>query len=152
MIRFTILAASALFLIGCDFGAEGRLTPSSPSSHLAPPTPVPPPIPPPISGEIPVGVNFSDVLDTGSKWYSVRAPSGGTLVATLRWDPSSSLLLALGIGGEWFYGSSPNWSPIIGRVPVSADETYRVGVEWANPWDYSLNVRSTPFVITITIE
>lgn len=158
MIRFMILAASALFLIGCDFGAEGRLTSTSPSSHSPPPTPVPPPTPlppptlPPISGEIPVGVNFSDVVDVDSKWYSLTATASGTLIASLRWDPSGGVVLGFGIGGEWFDGSSPNWSPINGRARVSSGETYVVRVEWANQWDYGFDFHPTPFVLTTTIE
>ena len=56
----------------------------------------------------------------------------------------------LTLGHASFQGSAPDWSPVVGRVTVSAGQKYRVQIEEGQaPWDYGFH---DPFVLTTSIE
>jgi hypothetical protein len=81
--------------------------------------------------------------------YELSVPSGGTLVARLTWDPfltGASLILT--IGSTEFRPAEPNWSPIVGRIPAAAGETYRLTISPGGT-DHDYNV---PFVLTTSLE
>jgi hypothetical protein len=82
--------------------------------------------------------------------YDVTVPSNGTLVGRLTWNPESlGARLTLALGSAVFPASPPKWSPVVGRLEVSAGQTYRVEVyEGENYWgEYG-----DPFVLTISLE
>jgi hypothetical protein len=104
-------------------------------------------------------------LRSTPRTYQLTAPSDGTLVTRLTFDSTveNGAKLKLTIGecatpqpntscpsAKSFQGSEPNWSPVVGRVAVSAGRTYRVIVEEGlSPWDYHFN---QPFELIAAVE
>jgi hypothetical protein len=114
---------------------------------------------------ITVGQEVTDTFRSTPRTYQLTAPSDGTLVTRLTFDSTveNGAKLKLTIGecatpqpntscpsAKSFQGSEPNWSPVVGRVAVSAGRTYRVIVEEGlSPWDYHFN---QPFELIAAVE
>jgi hypothetical protein len=105
--------------------------------------------------EINVGdeVNETLTFHGDEKLFELTAPSDGTLVVRLSWDPNQGRL-ALDLADREFANFPENWSPIIGTLPVRAGEKYLVTVADGAPWDYDalflpfvLKVGLSPFVL-----
>ena len=117
-------------------------------------TPTPPPSPPQPQGgrQISVGEDFTDTLTTHGteRLYQLTAPSDGTLIVRLSWEPHRGLL-ELKLADMQFSASPPDWSPpIVGELSVAAGRTYSVKISDGAPWDYDdLNL---PFVVTTSIK
>jgi hypothetical protein len=144
--------ASCLLITISACGTDGAKpqTLSSPSV-LAPSAPSPP-SPPPNARQIRVGEEVTDTL-TGhgiSLYYQLTAPSDGTLIMRLSWEPHAGLL-ELKVADTRFMSSPPNWSPpIVANVFVAAGQTYLVTVMDGAPWDY--DDLKLPFAITTSME
>ena len=144
--------AACLLVGGWNCGSGGRdlRTPAGPS--VAQPTP-PPSLPPPQGGrQITVGEEFTDTLigHGTARLYQLTAPSDGTLIVRLSWEPHRGLL-ELEVADRSFASSPPDWSPpIVGELSVTAGRTYSVKIADGAPWDYDdLNL---PFVMTTSIK
>jgi hypothetical protein len=87
---------------------------------------------------ITVGKELRDTFEGTPLIYQLTAPSNGTLVARLTWNPhATSRRLTLTLGDQSFPTVSPDWSPVVGRLAVFAGQTYRVRVEEGLAfWDY----------------
>ena len=81
-----------------------------------------------------VGEEVRDTLTFNGDYrlFELMAPSGGTLVARLSWDPSQGRL-QLNLAARIFANFPDNWSPIVGELPVVAGERYRVRVAAGAP-------------------
>lgn len=149
MIRLTASIVVLIALVACGAREERVFAP--PTGPAMPPVPAPPT---PAQG---IGVP-AEIRGTYTQYntltYEVTAPSNGTLVARLAWDPRlTGARLGLGIGDTAFHNSFylPSSSPVVGRVEVQAGRTYRVSVqEVFAVWDYG--GASDPFVLTIFLE
>ncbi len=82
-------------------------------------------------------------------YLEVTAPATGVLAARLSWDPwFNDSLLVLGVGQAEFKPLPPDWAPIIGRVPVTRGQTYRLTISRGGTgWLYD-----DPFVLTTAME
>jgi len=81
--------------------------------------------------------------------FQVTAPVDGTLVARLTWDvEANGTLLLLVVDQTSFPARPAEWSPIVGRVAVSAGRPYRITVSLAGS-DWIPNDR---FTLTTAIE
>jgi hypothetical protein len=103
------------------------------------------------TGTITVGDQFEATFIGNPLTYELTAPSTGTLTVGLTWNPdANNARLKLTLDDRSFRASPPNWSPVIGAIPVSAGQTYRVTIdEGQAPWDYGFN---DPFMLTTSIE
>jgi hypothetical protein len=123
------LLCAVSFVAACDTGSGLRLprpTAIGQQAPLPPPPPAPPPGPAtPISLGQEVRANF-----VGSTLaFELTAPSNGTLVARLTWDPwSHGSLLILTMASTQLRGVDPHWSPIVGKIEVAAGQVYRLTV------------------------
>jgi hypothetical protein len=81
--------------------------------------------------------------------FDLTAPADGTLVVRLGWD-SRQGRLELGLADRWLIPLPPDWSSIVGQLPVAAARTYRLRVADGAPWDY--DDRVLPFVLATSIE
>ena len=82
-------------------------------------------------------------------FYELTAPSSGTLVARVTYDPFlTGAFVILTIGSTDFRPAEPNFSPIVGRIPVVAGETYRLTISRGGT-DHDYDV---PFVLTTSLE
>jgi hypothetical protein len=123
-----------------------------------------------VSQQITFGRELTDTFIGNPLIYALSAPSDGTLIVRLDWDPSKGsddiahLMLIMGecaVPPGRGYPSCPNaqetrgpdplWSAlVIARMTVSAGQTYRVIVdEGLAPWDYGFN---QPFTLIAAIE
>jgi hypothetical protein len=130
---FVTAALARLGAVAAIGGAPDGLLPSPPSAQA--------------SQEISVGEEVHGTLTVhGAQWiYELTAPSDGTLVVHLSWDPDRGRLeLTL---ADTRFGSDP---PIVGRLRVAAGQRYRVTVEDGAPWDYDELL--LPFSLTSSIE
>jgi hypothetical protein len=76
--------------------------------------------------------------------YELTAPSTGTLVARVSYEPGQAVVLYL---ADQVFESD---TPIVGRLPVVAGRQYRVEVAIGDFWGYGdVFVR---FVLTTSIE
>jgi hypothetical protein len=158
MIRPTLFFVVAIGFVACN-SEERSLTPTLPSQGASSPSSQ-------ATGVLRVGQEIMDTFIGNPRIYELTAPSGGTLVTRLTWDPTvqggAKLMLTIGQcampgaisltcpSAVQFMNSAPNWSPLVGRVAVSAGRTYRVIVEeGAAPWDYDFR---QPFVLNTAIE
>jgi hypothetical protein len=152
MIRPTLFFALLIAFVACNSG-----TPTHPSQPSVVPG----------NDTITLGQALKDTYIGNPLIYQLTAPSGGTLVTQLTFDPTgeAGVKLMLTIdecampepsssrcrSDAQFLGSAPNWSPVVGRVAVSAGRTYRLIVEdGVAPWD--LNTNYQPFVMIAAIE
>jgi hypothetical protein len=160
MIRPTLFFALLIAFVACN-SEHRNVTPTTPTLPSQPQ-----PVPPGTSGiVITVGQEVRATFIGNPGIYQLTAPSDGTLVTRLTFDPTveNGAKLKLTIGecatpqpntscpsAKSFQGSEPNWSPVVGRVAVSAGRTYRVIVEEGlSPWDYHFN---QPFELIAAVE
>jgi len=147
----TIAACLLILASACGSGGREFGTPMGPSVV---PTPAPPPSLPPSQGgrQISVGEEVTGTLEGhgAGQLYQLTAPSDGTLIVRLSWEPHRGLL-ELKLADMQFTASPPDWSPpVVGELSVAAGRTYSVKISDGAPWDYDdLNL---PFVMTTSIE
>jgi hypothetical protein len=122
-----------------------------PTPTQPPPLPPTPPLSPPEGRVISIGEEVNDTLtfNGAEKVFELTAPSDGTLVIRLSWEPSQGRL-ELELADTRFAHFPENWSPIVGNLPVLVGGTYRVTVTDGAPWDYG--GLFLPFVLTTSIE
>ena len=159
MPRLTALLVLLVMTAACDSPSSVRVPPTaaSPASTLAPPSS---PTPPTLTTTLTIRKALSATFIGNPLTYEVAAPSGGTLVVRLSWDPtlqySAKFLMVIGECAvpTWFQfkcpsavvfrSSGPDWSPLVGRLAIAPGQTYRVVVdEGVSPWDYGFNQRFT---------
>jgi hypothetical protein len=98
-----------------------------------------------------VGIEIKDslTLHGTDRLFELTAPSNGTLVVSVDWDPKQGRL-QLDLADRQFANSPDNWPPIVAKLSVVASGKYRVRVSDGAPWDYD-NL-FLPFVLTTSIE
>lgn len=129
-----VLTILVVVLAGCD-GEPVR------------PTPLPVYVPP--VRAMSAGEELKDTFGGAELVFEVTAPTQGTLVVRLAWDPlATDSLLELVIGDTRFLFSEPDASPIVGRVSASAGQRYlvRVAPGGTGMW------YDVPFVLTTWME
>lgn len=92
---------------------------------------VPSPTRPPASRHISTGVIVHGTLSSchRSDEFRVVVAADGVLVVRLRWDTSqTSSVSFLSINGESFRSQSPDWPLVVGRMPVTRGQEYRLRV------------------------
>ncbi len=164
MMRLTSSCVLVLALVACDARQAHMSAPTPAPTQMLAPTPVPTSN---VTGPtITLGVPIRDTFIGNPQTYVWTATSDGTLVVRVTWDPTveyaAKLMLTLGDcatphpivppcpSAVTFRASAPNWSPVVGRIAVSARQTYRVVVEEGQaPWDYGFN---QPFELTAAVE
>ena len=148
--------------LGCDNSKSRFRTPVEPSVQ-APVSPIPRPIDPPEPQQVTVGQVVEDrVTDAGPtcalegypygspcRRYTLTVPKRGTLVAEVRWDPShTGTLLVLKLDEVAFDPAPPSWSPVVGRVPVTArQQVLLTVVVGGSDW-----FPDDPFTLTTAVE
>ena len=145
MIRLTFLLLAMGLAAACESDGPRRLIQPTPIPEPSPGTPLPPPAgsvtPIALGQEVKatfVGLNLA---------FELTTPSNGTLVARLSWTPDVSLL-RLWLGTAEFRPVDPAWSPVVGRIPVAAGQTYRLIVSGGGTdWEYN-----DPFILTTVLE
>jgi hypothetical protein len=121
---------------------------------VQPPTPPSPPVVASVRdvmlGERVEGV-FGDglTLRPGEHHFFLTVPNSGTLEVSLSWNPDRlGTLLMLRLEDRVFMPSRPEWSPVVGRLPVEAGRRYLIVVGYAGAdW-----VPEDPFVVTSRLE
>jgi hypothetical protein len=141
MFKLGALLGFLLLAFACG---GGDTLPSAPSTVLLP-TPTTP------GRVISVGEQVSGTLTAHgtSMLFDLTAPSDGTLVVRLNWDPQQGSL-ELHLGDRVLYAVPPAQSLIVGRLRVTAGRTYRLRVADFAAWDY--DDLFLPFVLTTSIE
>jgi len=81
--------------------------------------------------------------------FDLTAPSDGTLVARLTWETQAGRL-ALTVADKYVQFYPDNLSPLVGKLPVAAGQTYRLSVADGAPWDYDRLF--LPFTLTTSVE
>ena len=126
----TLLCLSALVsACGSKSGEPGA--PTNPSTVPSSPTPASSPT------LISVGEEVTGVIEdpSDSYVYELIAPSNGMLTARLTWEPAQAGSPLLSVADSVFFAADS--SPVVGSLPVSAGQKYRVTVtDPATPWDY----------------
>jgi hypothetical protein len=149
MARLIFLLCLSGLVGACELGNEDRrplplprlTTPGEP-----PGVPAPPPAPVP---QISLGQDIQGRFVGSRLSYDLTVPSSGTLVARLTWDPFlTDSFLTLMIGSAEFRPTEPNWSPIIGRIVVTARETHRLTIGRGGTGQ----AYDVPFVLTTSLE
>ena len=159
MIRLPVFFVLLLALEACSDSPRNS-APTAPSYTLAIT----------VSQQITLGRELTDTFIGNPLIYALSAPSGGTLIVRLDWDPSKGsddiahLMLIMGEcavppgrgypscpSAQETHGPGPLGSaPVIARMTVSAGQKYRVIVdEGLAPWDYGFN---QPFTLIAAIE
>ena len=131
------LAVSLMILVtqcACDRSTQRGLPLPRPSPAVVPapsPPPTLPPAPPPVpTRAIAVGEEVTGTFTGASHTFELTATASGTLVARLAWGPSpTGSLLALKLANRKFDPTPPDWSPVVGRMPVAGGQRYSVVVE-----------------------
>jgi hypothetical protein len=149
-------------MLGCHGDNEPVSFPGPTQPSPVPAAPAPAPTPTPTVRDIAVGEEVRDDIGgasipctTTNSWpvpclyYTLTAPTTGTLKATLTWDPiQTSVLLLLRLEETDFPPAGPGWSPVVGRMPVVAGHRYRLEVGMAGAdWE-----PVGPFVLTTVVE
>src|SRR2546425_261270 len=129
------LVALLCLLVLASACAGGDTLPAGPSPV---PSPAHPSAPPPQSSTAPQLISVGEevkgtlTLHCSEKLFELTAPSDGTLVAHLSWDPQQGpLVLQLAtteFAGAWAWPVPRDWSPIVGKLPVAVGQSYRVRV------------------------
>jgi len=147
----TIATCLLVVASGCGSGGSVPVAPLQPTVEPSPGSPSLPPAPQ-AARQISVGEEVTGTLEVhGTEMlYQLTAPSDGTLIVRLSWDPHRGLL-ELEVADRSFASSPPDWSPpIVGELSVTAGRTYSVKIEDGAPWDY--DDLSLPFVMTTSIK
>ena len=159
MPRLTALFVLLVITAACDSPRARVPVPPTAASPVTPPSS---PIPDPTLATTTLTIRreLSGTFIGNPLTYEVAAPSGGTLVVRLSWDPalqtSAKFLMVIGECAvpTWFQfkcpsavvfrSSGPDWSPLVGRLAIAPGQTYRVVVDvGVSPWDYGFNQRFT---------
>lgn len=152
MTRTAVLLVALLGASGCDAEPTRRFpAPTGPTPVFVPPPPPlsPPPPPPSVVRSITLGEAVNDRTAGEERHFMLTAPSGGTMVTTLTWDPDwNGTLLKLRIKDVEFTPTCCTWSPVVGRSQVARGEQVLIivsvgGSDWF-PDD--------PFVLTTAME
>ena len=141
--RPAVLLCVLSLVSACTDG--GRSLPATARPSAVPSLASPPPSPP-ATGAISIGEEVNDTITSpgGSDVYELTAPSTGTLVARVSYEPGQAVVLYL---ADQAFESD---TPIVGRLPVVAGRQYRVEVAIGDFWGYGdVFVR---FVLTTSIE
>lgn len=125
MRNLALLCGLMLTAAACDGGPDGPPFVPRPSPPVTFGPPAPPPVP---TRAIAVGEEVTGTFTGASHAFELTPPAGGTLVAQLTWAPVKSLL-ALKLAERKFDPAPPDWSPVVGRMPVAAGQRYSVIVE-----------------------
>jgi hypothetical protein len=137
----TIAACPLILASACGSGGREIGTPTGPSV-----------VPPQGGRQISVGEEVTDTLTVHGtqKLYQLTAPSDGTLIVRLSWEPHRGLL-ELTLADRSFASSPPDWlPPIVGELSVAAGRTYSVKIADGAPWDY--DDLYLPYVVTTSME
>jgi hypothetical protein len=166
MLRLAALIVLLIITAACDFPST-RVTPSAASPLTPPSSPTPDPtLTTTLTATLTIRQPLNGTFIGNPLTYEVAAPSGGTLVVRLSWDPTvpygARFLMVIGecAAPTWFRlrcpsavvfrSSGPDWSPLVGRLAIAAGQTYRVVVdEGVSPWDYGFN---QPFTLMADLE
>jgi hypothetical protein len=129
------LLGLSLLVSACG-GPDQRVLPTRETPVIVPAPPAPPPPPPEGPPQIRVGQEITGTLTAHGTEdvFELTAPSDGTLVAHLKWDPTRGRL-ELWLDDEQFL-SGQSEGAIVATLPVAAGRKYRVSVADGNPWDY----------------
>jgi hypothetical protein len=111
---------------------------------------------------ISVGEEVRDalMLHCSDKTFVLTAPSDGTFVVDLSWDPHKGPLVlqldTIEVAPPWAWPGRPDSSPIVGRLAVIAGRSYRVTVadhplSGAGCWDYDYDAVGA-FVLRTSME
>jgi hypothetical protein len=141
MLRLAWLSVAIIIFTGCDAEPPRSFVPivttrPSPVSQVEPATETLP-----VAyyyRAITVGEEFRDTFVGNLLMYQLTAPKSGTLVAKLNWDASiTGTSLMITVGDQPFHASPREQPSLVGRMAVSAGQTYIVKIEegWS-PWDY----------------
>lgn len=103
-----------------------------------------------LNGVLRVGEDLRGTFNGPWMFYELTSPGTGTLVVRLSWDPATGAKLTIEVANVNFAGSFPNWSPVLGRVPVTAGQRYLLKIDQVSPWDYDFSV--APFVLSTAFE
>ena len=156
--KHVVLVAVLMLTAACEWQSPGPspLFVQQPQTQQPQPSPPPAPAPTVVSvREVTLGESIQGVygdgrtINPGEHHFVLTARESGTAAITLTWDPwFVGTLLKLTVGGQTFQGAAPNWSPVVGRIPVEAGKTYLIvlslaGADWL-PED--------PFVLTTALE
>jgi len=150
----TLLAIVALVVAPSACG--GGRTPGEPSplvvnqSPVPAPTPTPSPTSPP-GKQIAIGEDIRDTLveHGDQKYFEITPERDGTLTVRVNWDVGLARI-ELDIEGARFANYPANVAPVVARIPVLSNRTYRITVADGAPWDY--DILRLPFVLTTGIQ
>jgi hypothetical protein len=142
-------ALLCLLILASACGGGGTL-PAAPSPVTSPNPTIPSPAPA-APQVISVGKEVKDSLTSHGtdRLFELTAPSDGTLVVRVGWDPRQGRL-QLEIADRQFANFPDNSSPIVGELSVVAGGKYRVRIADGAAWDYD-NL-FLPFVLTTSME
>jgi hypothetical protein len=149
--RFSTALCLALLTSGCGDSSLPLPSPGNPTGPSVQPPPLPPEPVPRLVGEIKVGdtvagrISASDALIA----YDLTVPTTGTLVARLTWDVNwTGTLLRMMLDQTRFPPSGPGWPPLVGRLPVTSGQRYRLTIAIAgSDW-----IPDDPFELTTAVE
>jgi len=150
MTRTVALLIALLGAAACDAEPERRFpSPPGPSPFVPPPPPPAPPPPPVVVRSITLGEVVNDRTKGDERHFMLTAPSAGTLITTLTWDPDwTSTLLKLRVKDVESTGLCCPWSPVVGRSPAARGEQILIVVSvGGSDW-----IPDDPFVLTTAME
>ena len=145
MKRLAMAAGVLLVISACDGIVVIVSSGTTPTLVASPTSRTPPP------RDIAFGVTVFGTVTSShpTHVFDVIAPSGGILVVRVSWDVrSSGTQLLLRVGNTPFAGARPDWSPIVGRLPIRQGERCRLIVETAS----ADSVSNDQFVLTTSLE
>ncbi|HEX2458401.1 MAG TPA: hypothetical protein VHI99_32190 [Vicinamibacterales bacterium] len=151
MMRLALMLGLAVLVAGCGEREHGLPRFATPDP-LPQPQPQPVPVPPasPLTlRSIAVGEEVKDTFKGSPLGFELTAPAGGTLVARLTWDVwYNGTLMVLEMDGTRFKPVGPDWSPVVGRLRVTAGQTCKLVISpGGSDWFYD-----DAFVLTTSIE
>ena len=92
---------------------------------------IPSPTRPPVSRTITTGVTVHGTLSSChlADEFNVAVSTDGILVVHLSWDAAhATRVSSVNIDGKEFRSGSPNWAPLVARVPATQGRQYRLRV------------------------
>jgi len=148
----TLLAIVALVVAPSACG--GGRTPGEPSpvvnqSPMPAPTPGPSPTTP--GKQIAIGEEIRDTLveHGDQKDFEITPERDGMLTVRVNWDVVLGRI-ELDVDGGRFANYPANVAPVVARIPVLSNRTYRITIADGAPWDY--DILRLPFVLTTGIQ